>query len=155
MLPLNVYLTVYPVSFPCGLLLDICNKKSHPRKVYRTLGCDLWFYGSYRLNSFRLAPPHKKYDKIGRPPTLRLGGSVGRAPALQSRGRRFKPSSSQFVFVQTKITMFKQSTLAEKFSSYHTPALFTASTPLGDTLNDATQNIPRCISNKYLIVKCA
>ena len=40
-------------------------------------------------------PPNKDIDKIGRPPIV-LVSSVGRAPALQSGGHRFKSRSGKF-----------------------------------------------------------
>ena len=42
--------------------------------------------------------PNKDIDKIGRP-RGELDSSVGRAPARQSGGRRFKSCSSEYFFV--------------------------------------------------------
>ena len=39
-------------------------------------------------------PRTKTIDKIGRPPYVGLDSSVGRAPARQSGGRRFKSRST-------------------------------------------------------------
>ena len=47
-------------------------------------------------------PPNKDIDKIGTPP-IGLVSSVGRAPARQSGGRRFKSRSIKFVFVHPKL----------------------------------------------------
>ena len=49
------------------------------------------------------APTNKDIDKIWRLPIIGLVSSVGRAPACQSGGRRFKPYSSKFFFVHQKI----------------------------------------------------
>ena len=68
----------------CCILFSRSTRLPLPR-LYRNMGCDPRLY----LTSARC----KYIDKIGR-----LHGSVGRAPARQPVGHRFKSRSSKFVF---------------------------------------------------------
>ena len=66
------------------------------------LGRDPWRKGSIWLNDFWLAPPEERYWQNRETTNIGLVTSVGRAPARQSGGCRFKSHSSKFFFVHPK-----------------------------------------------------
>ena len=102
---------MYPLSFHCGLLHDIYRKKNRipilplPR-LYRNLGLDPWLKGSIWLNDFWLAPPEQRYWQNRETANIGLVSSVGRVPAHQSGGLRFKSRSSQYFFVHSNLLLF-------------------------------------------------
>ena len=57
----------------------------------------IWFH------DFWLAPPEQRYWQNRKTASIGLVSSVGKAPARQSGGRRFKSHSSKFVFVHLKM----------------------------------------------------
>ena len=97
-------------SFPCGLLRDIYNKKVvSPRGAFPYClfpGCFVtWAWSLTRgqyiwFHDFWLAHLEQRYWQNRETANIGLASSVGRAPARQSMGRRFKSRSSQFFFVR-------------------------------------------------------
>ena len=71
--------------------------------LYRKLGRDPWLKGSKWFHDFWLAPPEQRYWQNMETVNVGLDSSVGRAPARQSGGRRFKSRSSQFFFVHPNL----------------------------------------------------
>ena len=58
----------------------------------------IWFHG------FWLAPPKQRYWQNRETANVGQDSSVGRAPARQSGGRRFKSHSSKFFFVHPNLS---------------------------------------------------
>ena len=63
-----------------------------------TLAVSLWFH------DFWLTTPEQRYWQNRETANVGLDSSVGRAPARQSGGRRFKSRSSQFFFVHPNLS---------------------------------------------------
>ena len=73
-------------------------------QVVSQLGRDLWLKGSIWFHDLWLAPPNKDIDKNRETANIGLDSSVGRAPACQSGGRRFKSCFSKFFFVYPNLS---------------------------------------------------
>ena len=101
---------MYPVSFPCGLLHDIYRKKvvaPYGASPYCPLpGCIVtWAWslakGQYMVEWLLTGTPKQRYWQNRETTNIGLVSSVGRAPARQSGGRRFKSRSRKFsLFIQ-------------------------------------------------------
>ena len=103
---------MYPVSFPCGSLHDIYRKEvvsldgASPYCLFP--GCILtWVWslakGQYMVSWLLTGAPGTKRLTKNRE-TANLVSSVGRVPARQSGGRRFKSHSRKFVFVYLNLS---------------------------------------------------
>ena len=104
---------MYPVSFPCGLLHDIYRKKvvstygASPYCLFS--GCIVtWAWslakGQYMVSWLLTGAPEQRYWQNRETANVGLDSSVGRAPARQSGGRRFKSRSSQVFFVYPNLS---------------------------------------------------
>ena len=104
----KTYLKMYPVSFLCGLLHDIYRKKvvslygASPYWLFP--GCIVtWAWslaeGQFMVSWLLTGAPEQRYWQNRETADIGLVSWVGRAPARQSRGCRFKSCSSQFVFL--------------------------------------------------------
>ena len=69
---------------------------------HNNIGRDPWLKGSTWLNNFWLALPEQRYWQNRETTNTGIVSSVGRAPARQSRGHRFKSCSSKLFFVHPK-----------------------------------------------------
>ena len=86
-----------------NLMHHHCTSDTLPTNlVVSLLGHDPWLKSSIRLNDFWLVPPEQRYWQNRESANIGLVSSVGRAPARQSGGRRFKSRSSIFFFVYPK-----------------------------------------------------
>ena len=110
----NWSLKMYPVSFPRGSLHDIYRKKvvsSYGASPYFLFpGCIVtraWTLakGQYMVSWLLTGAPEKRYWQNRETTNIGLVSWVGRAPASQSGGRRFKSRSSQFFFVHPKFIL--------------------------------------------------
>ena len=108
---------MYPVSFLCSSLHDIYRKKvvsPYGASLYCLFpACSVtWAWslaqGQYMVSWLLTGAPEQRYWQNRETANIGLVSSVGRAPARQSGGHRFKTRSSKFVFVHPKYTTQKR-----------------------------------------------
>ena len=104
---------MYSVSFPCGSLHDIHSKKvvslygASPYCLFPSCTCIVtWAWslakGQDMVSWLLTGTPEQRYWQNRETANIGLVSSVGRAPARQSWGCRFKSRSSKFFFVYSK-----------------------------------------------------